>query len=228
MSNLPNQPEKPKRVPNERPRRSNPIFRFISTRITLVLVIAVLIFAGSAACAIFAPLTFQNMVKAAQSAGLKTYTIILGITGNPALKLTTYEADVTAQASISRDMGMLGILYGEGANIVGTVRVALGADLKNNLFGVLSCDIDARTVRTTENRAPLAGTAFDNQQIKQEAYKAFEHQAAQQAIATYWSEARKRLQNQVTSWALGVVVPEVPTLPECPSNLVEPQATPTR
>src|SRR5215510_11613506 len=95
----------------------------------------------SAACAIIIPQTFQTVVKLAQSAGLTTYVWVLGATGNPALKVTTYEADVTATASVSRDMGVLSFIYGEGAQVTGTVRIALGADLKNNTFGILSCDI---------------------------------------------------------------------------------------
>lgn len=216
-----------KRGQDVKPRRVNPLFRLIANRLTLILLIGVLVFVGFGACAIFAPLTFQSVLHTVQSAGLKTYTLVLGITGNPTLKVVTYEADVTANASVTRDMGVFSLLYGEGAQVVGTVRVALGADLKNNLFGVLSCDVNTSTVRTTENRAPLSGTAFDSQQIKQEAYKVFEHEAAQQAIASYWPEARKRLQGQFTTWALGVAVPEQPTLPECPSNLTAPAATPT-
>ncbi len=214
------QTEKPKNTPPAQPpKRVNPLMRLIANRISMIVALVALIFAGSAACAIFAPFTFQQMIRAAQSAGLKTYTVVLSVTGNPALKVITYDADVTTQTTITRDMGILGLIYGENAQITGTTRVSLGADLKNGQFGVLSCDVDTQTLRTVESRAPLAGSAFDSQQIKQEAYLAFEQQAAQQAIVKYWPEARRRLQSQVTSWALGVTIPEQPTLAACPSNL---------
>ncbi len=218
--------DQPRTPPAARP--VNPLVRLFANRIFGLLALAVGIVAIIGSCTIFAPNVFSQMVQAAQSAGLKVYTVVLGATGNAALKVTTYESDVTVSTTVSRDMGILSLLYGESAQITGTVRVALGADLKNGQFGILSCDIDTNHIVSTENRAILAGTAFDQQKIKQEAYSAFEKQAAQQAIADYWPEARKRLQGQFTSWALGVIVPDKPTLAECPVNVaLQPTATPT-
>ena len=192
--------------------------------------IAVLAVGLSAACAFFIPQTFQSVIKIAQGAGLSTYIWVLGATGNPALKVTTFEADVTATASVNRDMGPLSLIYGEGAQVTGTVRVALGADLKNNNFGVLSCDIDTNTIQTSEGHAPLAGTAFSSDDIKQAAYQAFEKEAASQAIEKFWPSARQRLKDQFTSWALGLVVPEQPNAIECPTitplTTPQPSATP--
>jgi hypothetical protein len=218
-------PAPPKAAPPPRP--VNPAVRYITNRIFRLITIVAVIVAIIGACAIFSPTFFSQMVQAAQSAGLKVYTIVLGATGSAALKVTTYEADVTVSTTVSRDMGVLSILYGESAQITGTVRVGLGADLKNGLFGVLSCDIDTNHIVTSEGRSILAGAAFDPQQIKQDAYNAFESQASQQAIADYWAEAKKRLQGQFTSWALGVVVPDKPTLTNCPANVaLQPTVTP--
>ena len=211
-----------------RPKRVNPLIRYASSRLFLLAALVAGIIATIGACAVFAPYSFQQMVQAAQGAGLKTYTVILGVTGNPTLKIIVYDANVTASSTVTRDMGVLGFLYGENAQITGTVHVALGADLKTNQFGVLSCDVDTQTLNTIENRAPLSGSAFDSQQIKQAAYKAFEQQSSQQAIAQYWPEARRRLQGQFESWALGVQIPEKPTLADCPANVTPaPVATAT-
>ena len=204
--------------------------RFVANRVFLIIFVPVLAIAIIAACALLAPQTFQSMVKSAQSAGLSTYIWVLGATGNPALKLTTYEADVTATASVNRDMGVLSFIYGEGAQVTGTVRIALGADLKNNTFGVLSCDIDTKTIQTSEGHAPLAGSAFSSDEIKQAAYEAFKKEAANQAVTKFWADARKRLKDQFASWALGLDVPDQPTLTDCPtitsSATPEPSATP--
>lgn len=198
---------------------------FVSTLLIILLVLII-----GAACAFFIPQTFQSVIKVAQGAGLSTYIWVLGATGSPALKVTTFEADVTATASVNRDMGALSLIYGEGAQVTGTVRVALGADLKNNYFGILSCDIDTNTIQTSEGHAPLAGTAFKSDDIKQAAYKAFEKEAASQAIEKFWPSARQRLKDQFTSWALGLVVPEQPNAIECPTiaplTTPQPSATP--
>ena len=212
-------PAKPTAVEQpRRERRTNPFVRMIVNRIFLLGVILVIIVGGFVSCALFAPTFFAQTIKAAQSAGLSVYTLVLGITGNSALQVITYTSEVTAQTTVSRDMGMLTLLYGESADISGTVHVSLGADLKNRQFGVLSCDLDVNTVRISEQHAPLAGSAFDPQKIKQVAYSALEKQAALLSIHNYWPQARLGLTGQFTSWALGVIVPETPTVTDCPSN----------
>jgi len=203
------------------------LYRYLGNRAFMLLLVLVIIFGGAGACAAFFPTLYSQTLKAVQGAGLSVYTVILGVTGNPTLQVTTYQAQVTAQTQIRRDMGLLGLLYGESAQITGKVTVALGADLKNKQFGILSCDLDPTSIQTNEQRAPLAGSAFDSQSIKQAAYAAFETQAAQQAIATYWAQARQRLQGQFQTWALGLSVPEVPTLASCPALSTTGSATAT-
>lgn len=217
-------PNSPSDVPaRERPaarRGCNPfagVFRFIANRLSCALIVFVAIFGGVAACALFAPTFFQQSIRIAQSAGLNVYTLVLGVTGNPALRVTTYDATVTAVTTINRDMGIFSVLYGEGAKVEGTMRISLGADLKNGAFGVIACDIDYRTVRLTENRAPLSNFAFDPNSIKQEALLAFSTEAANQALAQYWLEAAKGLRAQFFSWGLGVTIPDQPTLRTCPA-----------
>jgi hypothetical protein len=152
---------------------------------------------------------------------------VIEVTGSPALKVITYEADVTAVSTVQRDMGILGLLYGEGAEVRGKMRVSLGADLKTNQVGILSCAIDTDTLQTFVGRAPLAGTAFDQGDIERGAYNAFKVEAAKQAIDKYWAEARQRLQDNFLSWGLGLTVPEVPTLATCPSGASAPEAAAT-
>ena len=217
----------PKPVAAERPRRVGGMTRYIGNRLFTLAALFVIIFGGIAACALFAPTAFANTIRAAQGAGMKVYTIVLGATGNPALQLVTYQGHITVSTTISRDMGLLSLLYGESASITGTVTVALGADLKNNQFGVLSCDLDTNSIRTDEQRAPLSSTAFDPQSIKQAAYSAFEQQAAQQAITNYWGDAAKGLKAQFASWALGLTIPDQPTLTDCPANLANATTGPT-
>lgn len=219
--------ENPKPTPVERPRRVGGLTRYIGNRLFAIGALFVIIFGGFAACALFAPTAFANTIRAAQGAGLKVYTIVLGATGNPALQLATYQGHITVSTTISRDMGLLSLLYGESASISGTVTVALGADLKNDQFGILSCDLDTNSIRTEEQRAPLSGTAFDPQAIKQAAYGVFEQQAAQQAIANYWDAAAKGLKAQFASWALGLAIPDQPTLTNCPANLANAAASQT-
>jgi len=213
-------PDSQRRVPREqRPARRGPfgmLYRYVGNRIFLLLVLLVIIFGGMGSCALFLPTIFHETIQAVQGAGLSVYTVILGVTGNSALQLVTYQGHVTAQTQIKRDMGVLSLLYGESAEITGTVTVSLGADLKNKTFGILSCDIDPATITTNEQRAPLSGNAFDPQSIKQAAYAAFETQAAQQAIANYWPQARAGLQSQFASWALGLTAPAEPTVTTCP------------
>lgn len=183
----------------------------------LMLILLVIAFGSMAACALFAPLAFQNMISSIRNAGYDTYVLILGTRGEEALKVITYDVDVTAVGNVQREMGALGLVFGEGATVQGTVRVSLGADLKNKQFGVLSCDVDTSTIRTSVGRAPLAGSAFDSEQIEQQAYTAFKESAAKQAIDQYWGTAKARLDQQFTTWALGLDVPRVPTLVVCPT-----------
>jgi hypothetical protein len=187
----------------------------------------VAVFGGVGACALFAPAAFQQSIRMAQSAGLNVYTLVLGVTGNPALRVISYDGEVTAQTTINREMGIFSLLYGEGARIEGTMRVSLGADLKNGGFGVVGCDIDYRTVRLTENRAPLSNFAFDANSIKQEALLAFSKEAAQQALAKFWPEAKKRLETQFFAWGLGVQIPIEPGLRMCPAAAIAPAPTVT-
>ncbi len=201
-------------------------FALLRRQLAFALVAFALAFGSCAACALLAPISFQAVINSVRSAGLQAYALVLSITGNPALKLVTYEADVSARGQVQRAMGVLGLLYGEGAVVEGTVRVALGADLKNNGFGVLSCDIDTSTIRSSVGRAPLAGTAFDSEAIKQEAFAMFEAVSTTQALDKYWPEARRRLQNQFAVWALGLEIPERPTLIQCPLRAPAPGTAP--
>jgi hypothetical protein len=185
-------------------------------QIRLFVILFIIAFAATAACALFIPITFQSIVNTIRNAGYQTYVLILETRGFEALRVVTYDVDVTAIGSVQRDMGVLGLAFGEGATVEGTVRVALGADLKNKQFGVLSCEVDTASVRTTIGRAPFAGSAFDSEQIEQEAYQVFKTSAATQAIQKYWNEARLRLENQFATWALGLEIPSAPTLTTCP------------
>jgi hypothetical protein len=191
-------------------------FRVIFRQIRLVVVLFVISFGACAACGIFAPWAFEQIINTVRNAGLKTYVFIASITGNPALKIVTYEATVTGFGIVNRDMGILGLLYGQGAKVEGAVKIALGADLKNEQFGILSCEVDTDSIRMQSGSAPLAPTAFDVEQIEREAYKVFKEEAARQAIEKYWGDARRGLQSQFASWALGLNVPEVPDQHICP------------
>jgi hypothetical protein len=185
--------------------------------------LVVLLVSGTAACAIFSPIFFQQTLAFARNAGYNVYVSIQRIQGNSALRLTVYDVTITAQTQINRDMGILSVLYGESATLEGVVRIGLGMDLEAGKFGILSCDIDDRSVRSRENRAPLAGAAFDPNAIRQEAYVAFKKQGAELAIANYWAEAKRRLESQLPpNWAVGVVVPDQPNLRECPAVLPTP------
>lgn len=188
-------------------------------QIRLVVLLFVISFGACAACGIFAPWAFEQIINTVRSAGLKTYTFIASITGNPALKIVTYEATVTGFGIVNRDMGILGLLYGQGARVEGVVRIAMGADLMNEKFGILSCEVDTDSIRMQSGSAPLAGTAFDLEQIEREAYKAFKDEAARQAIEKYWGDARRGLLNQFAAWALGLRVPEAPDQRSCPEIL---------
>jgi hypothetical protein len=206
----------------QRPRRLNPLARYVGNRLSCALLLFVLIVGGCVATAFFAPTFFQQTIRIAQNAGLSVYTLVLGVTGNPALQLATRKATVNLETSITRDMGIFGALYGESATVKGTVFVTLGADLKNGKFGVLSCEVDYNSVRSNESRALFAGSAFDQNAIKQQAYIAFSKQAAEQAIEKEWLTAKKDLEGQFVGWGLGVQVPAVPTLRDCPANLLTP------
>jgi len=208
--------------PVEPPRRVNPLMRLIMNRLGCALLLLVLIVGSCGAMAIFAPAFFQQTLQIARNAGLSVYTLVLGVTGNPTLQLATRRVEVGLETNISRDMGIFSALYGESAKIQGTVYVKLGADLKVGKFGVLSCEVDYNTVRSNESRALFAGVAFDQNSIKQQAYIAFSKQAAEQAIEKEWLAAKKDLEGQFVSWGLGVQVPAVPTLRDCPANILIP------
>jgi hypothetical protein len=202
----------------ERRRSMNiPVVSGCLRQVRLMLILFVIAFAVTAACALLIPATFQSVINTIRNAGLQTYILILETRGSEALRVITYDVDVTAVGSVNRDLGILGLAFGEGATVQGTVRVSLGADLKNNRFGILSCEVDTASVRTTVGRAPLAGSAFDPEKIEQEAYQLFKASAAQQAIEKFWPEARTRLEAQFTSWALGLEVPNAPNLTTCPT-----------
>lgn len=210
---------------NRRARRGP--FGCLFRQITIFLVTFAIVFGSCGACYLFAPYAYQGLLATVRSAGVRTYVIVLGVTGNPALKVVTYDADVTATAQVQRDLGALSFLYGEGADVTGTVRISLGADLMHFQYGILACDVDTSSIRTSVGRAPLANSAFEREQIKQQAYELFEKVSAQQAIEKYWSLARSRLRSQFTTWALGLEIPEQPTLTTCPVIGTDSQATAT-
>jgi hypothetical protein len=174
------------------------------------------------------PNFFNQMLSAAQQAGYSVYTFVAQITGNPSLKLITYEVVVSAKVSVERDMGILALLYGERAEVTSEVRVALGADLQTRQVGVLSCEINTDTMRIETGRALFADTAFDPEQIRQAAFRFLKGEAARQALARHWTDARERLKAQFISQVLGFEVPEQPTLTSCPANFSPmPTATPS-
>ncbi len=201
-------------------------FSWLWRQFRLVVIVLVLIFGVCGAIALFAPAFFDQLIKGAQSAGLNVYTLVLSVTGNPALKLTVYETVVSATVRVEREMGLLSLLYGESATATGEIRVALGADLQRNQVGVLSCEINTDTLRTATGRALFAGAAFDSEQIEQAAFRFFKEEAAKQAIEQHWAAARERLQTQFISRFLGFEVPERPTLTSCPADF-NPSPTPT-
>jgi len=166
---------------------------------------------------LFAPAAFQSAINIVRSAGLRVYTVILSVSGNPALKVTTYEGMVSADSKVERDMGLLSAVYGEGAEVSGQVRVGLGADLMNTQFGVLSCEVLTDTLQVSVGRAPLASTAFDKNEIMQKALAELKKTAAGASLSKYWAEARQRLKTSFFSWGLGVDIPEKPTLTACPN-----------
>ncbi|MBX3066742.1 MAG: hypothetical protein KF726_27425 [Anaerolineae bacterium] len=204
---------------DETPKRRSvniPVVSGCWRQVRLLLILFAVAFGASAACALLIPSAFQSVVNTLRNAGYQTYVLILETRGSEALKVITYEVEVTAVGSVQRDLGLLGLAFGEGATVEGKVRVALGADLKSKQFGILSCEVDTDSVRTTVGRAPLAGSAYDPEKIEQEAYQLFKGTAAKQAIDKYWGEARTRLQGQFTTWALGLEVPAAPTMTTCP------------
>lgn len=186
--------------------------------IRFISILLVVIFGSTAACAIFAPLAFRSVIDTIRNAGYNSYVLILGTRGQEALKVITYDVDVTAVGIVKRQMGgLLELAFGEGATVEGVVRVSLGADLKEKGFGVLGCDVDTSTIRTKVGRAPLAGTAFDQEKIEQQAYQVFKEEAAKVALQKHWTEAKRGLEAQFTTWALGLEVPNTPTLTVCPT-----------
>jgi hypothetical protein len=186
-------------------------------QIRLLSILVVVILASGAACALFLPATFQSFMSTIRNAGLNTYVTVLGSRGREALKVITYDSDVTAIGKVSRDLNpLVNLFYGEAASAEGTVRVSLGADLLDRKFGIISCDIDTDKVRTTVNRALFSGTAFDTERIEQAAFNALKQAAADESLKRYWMEARRRLEGQFTTWALGLEIPTQPTLTSCP------------
>jgi hypothetical protein len=188
--------------------------------------VAALAFGITVACALVLPSTFEAVINSVRGATRLIYVRVLEVTGSPALKVTTYDVDVTAFTRVDRDMGLLGALFGEGAEVTGEVRIALGADLLKDRAGILSCEINTDTLQTYVSRAALAGTAFDQGEIEREAYRAFKDEAARIAVEQYWPEARRRLRENFVTWGLGFEVPEEPEQAVCPT-FEEPQGTPS-
>lgn len=211
---------------NEEPRARpvNPLIRFVGNRLGCALLVLVLIFGGCGATALFLPDFFQRMITTVRQGGLSVYTLVLSVTGNPTLQVVTNKVTVSATTKITRDVGFFGLFFGESATLEGKLFVSLGADLKTGQFGVLACEVDPSTLRDSQNRSFLSGTAFDQNEIKQEAYTALSSEAAKSALAQFWPTAKKDLEGQFVSWGLGVKVPEVPTLQDCPANV---KVTPT-
>ncbi|MCC7205851.1 MAG: DUF4230 domain-containing protein [Anaerolineae bacterium] len=179
--------------------------------------VAALAFGMTVACALALPSTFEAVINSVRNASRLIYVRVLEVTGSPALKVTTYDVNVTAYTRVDRDMGMLGALFGEGAEVTGDVRIGLGADLLRDRAGILSCEINTDTLQTYVSRAALAGTAFDQGEIEREAYRAFREEAARIAIEQYWPEARRRLRENFIAWGLGFEVPEAPEQAICPT-----------
>lgn len=195
-----------------------------TVRLFLFSVILPIAIIGS--CAIFAPAFFNGLTQVVRGAGLNTYVQILRSQGSPALKVTSYEAQVTGIGRVNRDLGALSFLYGEGAEVTGTVRIALGVDIENRQFGILTCEVDTNSVRTTVGRAPFAGSAFDTERIEQEAYEVFKAEAARTAIEQYWAQAKARLDREFVTWGLGLDIPAVPNLTACPDLSAAPPTPP--
>jgi len=193
-------------------------FLFIFRQFRAIVILIAVIFGLCMAASFAVPNFFNQMLSAAQQAGYSIYTFVAQITGNPSLKLITYEVVMSAKVNVERDMGILALLYGERAEVTSEVRVALGADLQTRQVGVLSCEINTDTMRIETRRALFAGTAFDPQQIKQAAFRFFKEEAARQALARHWTDARERLKAQFISQVLGFEVPEQPTLTSCPAD----------
>jgi hypothetical protein len=196
---------------------------FVAISVTFTIV-----FAAVLACALFAPFTFNAMINSVRNAGMQVYVLVLGATPVPVLEIVPLKVTVTAIGRVQREMGAFSLLYGEGAEVQGSVTVSLGGDIEKNQFGILACDVDTSTIRTSVGRAPFAGTAFDSEQIEQEAYNVFKAEAARIALTDFWDDARRRWNDEVVSRGINVDIPEVPNLTQCPaaeSNL-NPTATP--
>jgi len=203
-------------------------FIFIFRQFRAILILIVVIVGLCMAASFAVPNFFNQLLQAARQAGYSVYTFVSQITGNPSLKLVTYEVVISAKVSVERDMGILALLYGERAEVTSEVRVALGADLQTRQTGVLSCEINTDTLRIEGRRALFAGAAFDPQQIRQAAFRFFKEEAARQALARHWTDARARLEEQFISRVLGFEVPEQPTLTTCPADFSPaPTATPS-
>jgi hypothetical protein len=181
-------------------------------------VIAAFAFGATAACALLLPATFQAVLDAVRSAGLRTYVRVLEFVDREALEVVTRKAEVAAIGIVQRDIPPpMNLLWGEGAEVRARVRVSLGADLLNEGVGVLGCEIDTSTVEVFVGRAPLAGTAFGEGDIQRAAYEVLKTEAVRLAFEQSWAEARDSLRTNFVSWGLGFVVPDAPTLTECPA-----------
>lgn len=180
-------------------------------------------FGACAACAMFLPSSFQVILDIVRSAAVRSYVFVTEVSGRPVLKVVVYEADVSAIAIVQRDMGALSVLWGEGAEIRGTMRVSIGADIVTKEFGILNCAVQTETIQEYIGRAPLAGTAFDASAIRQEAYKAFNDEATKIALEQFWAKAREDMKNRFELWAVGLEVPDEPTLTRCPTTEESPK-----
>jgi hypothetical protein len=175
-------------------------------------------FGACGGCALLIPSSFQALLDLARQAGLRAYVQVLEVQGTERLKVITYQVDVKTLIAIQREMGALGILFGEGAEVQGEMRVSLGADLQNNLYGIMSCELNTDTIQVFVGRAPLSGSAFNPNDIEQRAYGEFKKEAARIAIADYWAISRDRLRNQFVAWALGQEIPDQATAITCPEQ----------
>lgn len=202
-------------------------FIFIFRQFRAIFILIVVIFSLCMAASFAVPNFFNQLLQTARQAGYSVYTFVSQITGNPSLKVITYEVVLSARVAVERDMGFLALLYGERAEVTSEVRVALGADLQTRQVGVLSCEVNTETMRIDGRRALFAGTAFDPQQIRQAAFRFLKEEAARQSLARHWIDARERLKQHFIS-VLGFEVPEQPTLASCPADFnPAPTATPS-
>jgi hypothetical protein len=184
-------------------------------------------FGLTAGCALFVPIAFQSILDTVRNTTLRSYVRILEVQGSEALKVITYETTVTANAVVTREIpGLLAFAFSESAELRGTVRIALGADLQNNKTGLLYCEIDTDSLQLFVGRAPFAGAAFDPKAIERIAFDNFKGQASEIAIRDHWPLAKERLRDNFIAWGLGFEVPEIPSITQCPDLPAAAPATP--